>query len=175
MIRHIVIGSLLLGLALMALPALADMGGPPPDLSPLSNLVGDWKGTGPDGKAVTVTYRLTSHGSALTETIQPEAGPVMTTMYHQSGKGFMMTHYCALNNQPRMKAKPSKAGDKAMTFSFVDATNLKNPKKDLHMHQLTLEFPDQDHLAQRWTARKDGKNLPPHVFTLERVKEQKQS
>jgi hypothetical protein len=174
MFRLITTGVLLTGLAAVVQPVLADMGGPPPDLSPLSNLVGDWKGTGPDGKAVTVTYRLTSHGSALTETIQPEAGPVMTTMYHQAGKDFMMEHYCALNNQPRMKTKSYKAGDKTMAFSFVDATNLKSPK-DMHMHQLTLEFTDQDHLIQRWTAMKDGKNLPPHVFTLERVKEQKQS
>jgi hypothetical protein len=174
MLRHTIISVTLMGLAILMQPALADMGGPPPDLTPLSNLTGDWKGTGPDGKSVTVTYRLTSNGSALVETIQPEAGPVMTTMYHQSGKGFMMEHYCALNNQPRMRAKSYKAGDKSMAFSFVDATNLKS-SKDMHMHQLTMEFPDQDHLTQRWVSMKDGKAMPPHVFTLERIKEQKQS
>jgi hypothetical protein len=173
MLRLTTLLATFIGLATLVSTTWADMGGPPPDLSPLSNLVGDWKGTGPDGKAVTVTYRLTSHGSALEETIQPEAGPVMTTMYHQAGKGFMMEHYCALNNQPRMKTKSYKAGDRTMAFAFVDATNLKSPK-DMHMHQLTLEFPDQDHLVQRWTAMKDGKAQPPHVFALERVKEQKQ-
>lgn len=172
MLRLSTISLLLMGSALFAQSTLADMGGPPPDLTPLSNLTGDWKGTGPDGKTVTVTYRLTSNGSALVETIQPDAGPVMTTMYHQSGKGFMMEHYCALNNQPRMKAKSYKASDKSMAFSFVDATNLKSPK-DMHMHQLTLEFTNQDHLVQRWVSMKDGKPMPPHVFTLERVKEQK--
>jgi hypothetical protein len=174
MLPLILISMLLLGVTTLPQPALADMGGPPPDLAPLSQLVGDWKGSGPDGKAVTVTYKLTSHGSTLVETIQPEAGPVMTTMYHQSGKGFMMTHYCALNNQPRMKTKTYRAGDKTMAFSFVDATNLKDPKKDMHMHQLTLEFPDQDHLTQRWVSMKDSKSMPPHVFTLERVKDTKQ-
>ena len=174
MIRLSTFTQLLLGSLILLQPAFADMGGPPPDLTPLSNLVGDWKGTGPEGKTVTVSYKLTSHGSTLVETIQPEAGPVMTTMYHQAGKGFMMEHYCALNNQPRMKAKNYKAGDKSMAFIFVDATNLKNPK-DMHMHQLTLEFPDQDHLTQRWVSMKDGKSMPPHVFTLERVKEQKPS
>jgi hypothetical protein len=169
MLPLVIIGILLIGLPGLAQPALADMGGPPPDLAPLSNLVGDWKGTGPEGKAVSVSYKLTSHGSTLVETIQPEAGPAMTTMYHQSGKGFMMTHYCALNNQPRMKAKSYKPGDKTMAFLFADATNLKSPK-DMHMHQLTLEFPDQDHLTQRWVSMKDGKAMPPHVFTLERVK-----
>ncbi len=166
---------LLLGLTSLTVPALADMGGPPPDLSPLSGLVGEWKGTGPDGKTVNVSYKITSHGSTLVETIQPEAGPAMTTMYYQSGKGFMMTHYCALNNQPRMKTKSYKPGDKTMAFSFVDANNVTDPKKDLHMHQLTLEFPDQDHLTQRWISVKDGKSMPPHVFSLERVKEQKPS
>lgn len=160
---------LLLGVTALSQTVTADMGGPPPDLSPLSNLVGDWKGTGPEGKAVSASYKLTSHGSTLVETIQPEAGPVMTTMYHQAGKGFMLEHYCALNNQPRMKTKSYKPGDKTMAFSFVDATNLKS-SKDMHMHQLTLEFPDQDHLTQRWVSMKDGKSMPPHVFTLERVK-----
>ena len=173
MLRLTTIVVILMGLATIVQPVSADMGGPTPDLSPLSNLVGDWKGTGPDGKAVSVSYKMTSHGSVLMETIQPEAGPVMTTMYHQSGKGFMMEHYCALNNQPRMKAKNYKAGEKSMAFSFVDATNLKSPK-DMHMHQLTMEFPDHDHLVQRWVSMKDGEAMPPHVFTLERVKEQKQ-
>lgn len=170
MLPLIMIGIVLIGLPGLLQPALADMDGPPPDLTPLSNLAGDWKGSGPDGKPVTVSYRLTSNGSSLVETIQPEAGPVMTTMYHQSGKRFMLTHYCALNNQPRMKTKSYKAGDKTMAFSFVDATNLKDPKKDMHMHQLTLEFPDQNHLTQRWVSMKDGTTMPPHLFTLERVK-----
>jgi hypothetical protein len=171
MLRLTTIGVLLMGLATLVQPAWADMGGSPPDLTPLSNLTGDWKGNGPDGKPVSVSYKLTSHGSTLVETIQPEAGPAMTTTYYQNGKGFMMTHYCALNNQPRMKAKSYKAGDKTMAFLFVDATNVKDPKKDMHMHQLTLEFPDQDHLTQRWVSMKDGKSMPPHVFTLERMKQ----
>lgn len=172
MLHLLTISLLLLGAVTFPQPLLADMGGPPPDLSPLSGLVGEWKGTGPEGKTVNVSYTLTSHGSTLVETIQPEAGPVMTTMYHQAGKDFMMEHYCALNNQPRMKAKNYKPGAKSMAFSFVDATNLKSPK-DMHMHQLTLEFPDHDHLVQRWVSMKDGKAMPPHVFTLERMKEPK--
>ncbi len=174
MLPLIITSLLLLGSTMLPQTAAADMGGPAPDLSPLSGLVGDWKGTGPDGKTVNVSYKLASHGSTVVETIQPEAGPAMTTTYYQSGKGFMMTHYCALNNQPRMKTKTYKPGDKTMAFSFVDANNVKDPKKDLHMHQLTLEFPDQDHLTQRWVSMKDGKSMPPHVFTLERVKDAKQ-
>lgn len=169
MLSLIMMAMLLFGATSPMQPVWADMGGPPPDLAPLSKLTGDWKGTGPDGKSVAVSYRLTSNGSSLIETIHPESGPAMTTMYHQAGKSFMLTHYCALNNQPRMKAKSYKAGDRSMTFSFVDATNLKTPK-DMHMHQLTLEFTDADHLSQQWVSMKDGKTMPPHVFTLERVK-----
>lgn len=167
--RLIIVAALLLLGLTATQPALADMGGPPPDLTPLSGLIGEWKGTGPDGKPVAVSYKLTSNSSTLVETIQPEAGPSMTTMYHQAGKNFMLTHYCALNNQPRMKAKPYKAGDKTLAFSFVDATNLKSPK-DMYMHQLTFEFTDSDHFSQHWVSVKDGKNQPPHVFQYERVK-----
>jgi hypothetical protein len=80
----------------------------------------------------------------------------------------MLTHYCSLNNQPRMRAAAVKDGDKTITFTFVDATNLKNPT-DVHMRQLAIEVKDHDHITQTWTLSKAGKDVPK-VFTFERVK-----
>ena len=89
-------------------------------------------------------------------------------MYYSDGDQLMLTHYCSLNNQPRMRAGAVKEGDKTITFACVDATNLKNPT-DVHMRQLAIEGKDHDHFIQTWTLSKAGKDVPK-VFTFERIK-----
>ena len=141
---------------------------PDTSLAPLKFLVGEWKGTDADGKTYKSTYALSSGGTTLAETLTPPDSPPMTTMYYSDGDQLMLTHYCSLNNQPRMRAGGVKDGDRIITFSFVDATNLKNPT-DVHMRQLSLEVKDHDHFTQTWTLSKAGKDVPK-VFTFERVK-----
>ena len=92
----------------------------------------------------------------------------MTTLYYSDGDQLMLTHYCSLNNQPRMRAGGVKEGDKTVNFSFVDATNLRHPT-DVHMHQLTIDVKDHDHFTQTWILSKAGKDVPK-VFVFERVK-----
>ncbi len=141
---------------------------PDTSLSPLKFLVGEWKGTDADGKAYQTTYALSSGGTSLTETLTPPDSPPMTTMYYSDGDHLMLTHYCSLNNQPRMRAGAIKDGDRNVTFTFMDATNLRNPT-DVHMRQLVIEVRDHDHFAQTWTLSKAGKDVPK-IFTFERVK-----
>ena len=141
---------------------------PDTSLAPLKFLVGEWKGTDTDGKPYKTTYALSSGGTNLTETLTPPDSPPMTTMYYSDGDHLMLTHFCSLNNQPRMRAGGVKEGDKSITFAFVDATNLKNPT-DVHMHQLSIEVKDHDHFTQTWMLSKAGKDVPK-VFTFERVR-----
>ncbi len=137
-------------------------------LTPLKFLIGEWKGTDTEGKAYKAVYQLTSGGTSLTETLTPPDSPPMTTMYYTDGDQLMLTHYCSMNNQPRMRAPAPKEGEKALTFSFVDATNLRSPA-DPHMHQLTIDQKDHDHFNQTWVLSKAGKDIPK-VFSFERVK-----
>ena len=141
---------------------------PDASLAPLKFLVGEWKGTDAEGKAYKTTYELSSGGTSLTETFTPPDSPPMTTMYYSDGDQLMLTHYCSLNNQPRMRAGGVKGGDKTVTFTFVDATNLKNPT-DVHMRQLSIDVKDRDHFAQTWMLSKAGKDVPK-VYTFERAK-----
>ena len=92
----------------------------------------------------------------------------MTTIYHLDGAHLMLTHYCSLNNQPRMRVNEYKEGDKELAFDFLDATNLKNPS-DPHMHKVVFTFHDNDHYTQTWMFSKDGTETPK-VFKFERVK-----
>lgn len=141
---------------------------PDTSLTPLKFLVGEWKGADADGKPHKIAFTLSSGGTTLTEILTPPDSPPMTTMYYSDGDQLMLTHYCSLDNQPRMRAAPIKDGDKTITFSFVDATNLKNPT-DVHMHQLSIEVKDHDHITQTWTLSKAGKDVPK-VFAFERAK-----
>ena len=131
-------------------------------------LVGNWQGKANDGKPVKISYALVSGGSALLETIQAESEPGMVTVYHPDGGRLMMTHYCSLHNQPRMRADTAPAENGKLVFNFVDATNMPSPDA-MHMHKLVVTFVDKDHFAQEWTW-KGGEKEGTEVFRMERMK-----
>lgn len=136
-----------------------------------AELVGDWVGKGMHGDEkheVQVSYKLTSGGSALVETVDQGGPHEMVTVIHPDGDALLLTHYCVLGNQPHMKATP-KSGDKKVAFKFVKATNLKS-EKDEHMHDVTFTFIDKDHFKTEWTNYKEGKEGEKVVMELSRKK-----
>ena len=139
-----------------------------PDFGALASLVGEWQGKDPEGKPMAVSYQWTGGGTSLVETMTKAQTPVMMTMYHADKGGLMLTHYCKLGNQPRMRADLPGSDAKTLAFHFVDITNLANPT-DAHMHKVSFNFQDQDHFTQEWMLSKDGKELP-HRFEFTRVK-----
>src|SRR6516162_4262898 len=75
----------------------------------LKKRAGDWVEVGKDGKPtdkVVSSIRVTSAGSAVQETLFPGSDHEMVTMYHRDGADLILTHYCALGNQPRLRAEP---------------------------------------------------------------------
>jgi hypothetical protein len=134
----------------------------------LTSLVGEWQGKGPDGRPLAVSYEILSGGSALMETRTPTKEPSMVTVFHLDGDQLMMTHYCSIGNQPRMRADAATAELKTLNFTFVDVTNMAHPS-DGHMRGLTFTFEDDDHITQVWTWRQEG-NDTPATFHLERQK-----
>jgi hypothetical protein len=137
-----------------------------PGFEKLKSLVGAWKGKMPDGEEVQTTYKLVGAGSAIEEILSHGN---MITMYHLDGSSLMLTHYCAAQNQPRMRAAAYKDGGDALKFSFVDATNMSDSNA-VHMHNLAFLFRDKDHFTQEWTMYKDGKEGQKVVIDFERVK-----
>ena len=139
----------------------------------LASLVGAWQGEGDmkhDGhqEQFTITYKLTANQSALVETLMAGTPHEMLTIYTRDKGDFIATHYCALRNQPRMRAKDTLA-DKKLAFEFVDATGLASPN-DAHMDSLAIEFTDGDHITQTWTHHDGGKEAGKVVFRLTRQK-----
>src|SRR4051812_16813872 len=73
----------------------------------LENLIGTWrieKAASEREKTFQLMYRLISQSSALVEVYENPAKQTTETIFHHDGKNLIATHYCALGNQPRLKA-----------------------------------------------------------------------
>ena len=101
--------------------------------------------------------RVTAAGSAVHETLFPGQAHEMISMYYLDGADLVMTHYCALGNQPRMKADPKSPAGK-IHFKFAGGSNL-DPAKDKHMHEGILTFVDDDHIETSGTCWEGGKPI----------------
>jgi hypothetical protein len=135
-------------------------------LARLKTLVGDWTGTTKEGKSVKVTYRSISNGTCVEESIHSTDAMDMVSVYCPDRDGVMMTHYCASNNQPRMRTRDSGDGGR-MVFTFVDVTNLSDPKAG-HMKNLVMVFDGKDRLSQEWTWSAGGKDAT-EIFQYQRA------
>lgn len=136
------------------------------DLERMKSLEGVWDGKTPDGKPQRISYAIVSAGSTVMETISHgEMASMMVTMYHLDGDQLMMTHYCSLGNQPRMRVVSST--DKSLTFEMFDATNLTS-EKDAHMRKVTFTWKDKNHITATWVLNKDGKDESHGAFELTR-------
>ena len=124
----------------------------------LKSLAGEWQAILPDGKVHKVVYEIASGGSAVVETLMPPNEPSMMGVYHLDGDKLVMTHYCSVGNQPRMRAVVTGAEIKSLNFTFVGATNL-SKSSDGHMQGLTITFKDKDHIRHEWTWREGGKDM----------------
>lgn len=116
----------------------------------LKSLAGTW-----ESPAGAMTYRVTSAGSAVEETIFAGTDHEMVTMYVKDGDDLVLTHYCALGNQPRMKAEAGTDPSK-IAFAFTSGGNMKS-RDAQHMDALLLTFTDATHVHQDWSMWKDGK------------------
>ncbi|HXB54127.1 MAG TPA: hypothetical protein VN461_05045 [Vicinamibacteria bacterium] len=144
-------------------------GAGPAAFEKLKALNGEWRGTvqSKDGPPATVTYRTTSNGSAVLEDLFPGTSHEMITIYHLDGDALVLTHYCAMGNQPRMSLTTSDAGE--LVFDFAGGANLK-PDVDTHMHSARINLRDADHLESEWVVYQSGRRLDSKKFFLERYK-----
>lgn len=135
------------------LPAAASNAG----FEKMKTLVGTWVKADEDGKPtddVVSVIKLTAGGSAIQETLFPGQPLEMVSMYTVDGSDLVMTHYCVIGNQPRMRAAAKTVGDQ-LKFDFDGGANL-DPQKDKHMHAATLKFSDEDHIEIDGTAWENG-------------------
>jgi hypothetical protein len=132
-------------------------------LAQLRGLAGQWEGsfewTGArtaTGK-MNATYSETGNGSAVLETLTVDGVPSMTTVYHLDGADLRMTHFCAAQNQPRLKARQIDIAKGILDFEFVDATNLRSPDAP-HVYGLDMRLLNADHITLTFLFEGGGKH-----------------
>lgn len=131
----------------------------------LKSLTGSWEGKNSQGEPVQVTYRMTAGGSALMSEIVGHGENMISMINFDGPNRLLLTHYCAVGNQPRMQASASPDG-KTITFNFVDATNLDSPQSG-HMDHLVIAMLGPDHHTEEWNFIDHGKQMK-EVFDLTR-------
>lgn len=166
----------LLTLALLATTALSANAAVAPDaaFASIKKLQGDWRGPAmmkgmPKAHSV---FRVTAGGSAVEETIFPGTKMEMVSVYHMDKGSLLMTHYCMLGNQPRMKLNAAKSTTTELVFDFDGGTNF-NPRRDTHMHSLSMTLPvasktGPQKLHTSGTSFEGGKEKPGCAQTLTR-------
>jgi hypothetical protein len=124
----------------------------------LNKLAGTWVKADKDGKPtdeVVSIIRSTAGGSVIEETFFPGSDMEMVSMYNVDGPDLVMTHYCILGNQPKLKADPKSPSNK-IEWIFAGGSNL-DVKKDRHMHGGSLTIIDKDHIETNGVGWVDGK------------------
>ena len=142
-----------------------------PQLDRIKKLAGTWVEADNQGKPtdkVVSVVKVTAGGSAVHETFFPGTPMEMLSVYHLDKGDLVMTHYCVLGNQPRMKAGPKSATNQ-IKWVFAGGTNL-DPAKDTHMHGAVVTFVDEDHLEIAGEAWENGKPSPSHCGTMRIVR-----
>jgi hypothetical protein len=132
-------------------------------LDKLRTLTGDWEGTFEWSGARTgigamnASYYATGNGSAVVENLITNGTPVMASVYHLDGGDLRVTHYCAAQNQPRLKASRIDLAQGAMDFAFVDITNLRAPDA-AHVVGIELRLLAPDHINLTFLFDAAGKH-----------------
>ena len=116
----------------------------------LKSLVGEWQEQPGDGMRATLSYRIVSSGTAITETLESDHDDQMITIYHLDGMALLMTHYCSLGNQTRMRSRGLEGG--RLAFAYVDASNVKSAGEHV-MSGLVMSFPAPGRLVHEWTSK----------------------
>jgi hypothetical protein len=134
---------------------------PPPatnvGLEKMKKLAGTWLVADKDGKAtdqVASIIKVTAGGSVVHETLYPGQPMEMVSVYTADGPDLILTHYCVLGNQPRMKATPTAASNE-IVFKFAGGSNL-DVTKDKHMHGATLTLVDDDRIELNGVGWENG-------------------
>jgi len=148
-------------------------GAAPAAFEQLKALDGTWEGEAqlegsePEAETTTHTFRVSSAGSVVMETMAPGTEHEMINMYHLDGDDLVVTHYCASGNQPRMRLAEVTDDGRTLRFAFDGGSNL-DPATDGHIHEASLTLVDGDTVEESWVSYHEGEPAGTMRFRLER-------
>lgn len=160
---------LMVTLAAVALGVAVDGGQTSGDqFSQLRSLAGTWVGD-LDGDGVDeaeVVYRVTSAGNAVHETMFPGTDHEMVNLFHMDGDDLVMTHYCAVGNQPHLRAVAG-GEPNVVHFELVSASNVSGPEQSV-MGEAVFTLVDENTLREDWKAFVNGELQHGVTFNMHR-------
>ena len=146
---------------------------PPEELKHFLQLEGEWIGThvNHEGKEeqLKLVYRNVSGDTAVEERIFAGTPKEMITMYHgNGGDQVLMTHYCALGNQPRLQLEESDG--KQFAFSYLDGVGIDRETTG-HMGRMKMTVVDTNTIQHEWAYYEGGKEINVTQMTFKRIQQ----
>lgn len=136
----------------------------------VKSLAGTWESTDDKGQThISSVYSVSSNGSVVRQIMLPGSKHEMTNMYHMDGPSMVMVHYCAMGNQPHLRATTADASPDRIEFKSDGVTN-RTAADQPYMAQLTILFKDADHIREDWTTYENGSLSSHATFDLTRRK-----
>ncbi len=141
-------------------------------LGEIAKLAGQWDNVDEEGTVSNGShFVVSSNGSIVREIMFPGDPHEMTNVYHMDGNRLVLTHYCAVGNQPRMKAAyPPRdvEGGTAFAFAFDSVTNYREEHEG-YMGAMTLTILANGEIRQDWDHfDAEGTKTSTMSFTLRR-------
>ncbi|MDX2132911.1 MAG: hypothetical protein SFY69_12745 [Planctomycetota bacterium] len=130
----------------------------------VKTLEGTWEMVDEKGERhVAATFTVSSNGTIVREVMFPGGAHEMTNIYHMDGPTLLLTHYCAMGNQPRMRARELRADQ--IAFAHDSVTNLDSPET-AYMGEMTLVFTGPDTVLQEWRSIANGTRDASHDVSI---------
>lgn len=131
----------------------------------------EWTGARSGTGTVRAEYQVMSARSVVEERLfmGSDSVPSMTTLYHLDGSDLRMTHYCAAQNQPRLRASTIDEAQHLIRFEFVDGTNLVSHPG--HVDAFEIQFVAEDRLVLIFTFAGAGSAKSFERIELKRRRE----
>jgi hypothetical protein len=106
------------------------------------------------------------------ERLFPGTDHEMVSIYHLAGGDLVLTHYCAMANQPRMKlVSGGSEGD--LVFDFTGGDNV-DPMTTTHMHSGRFNLKEADAYEADWSVSSAGKTAGTNRFFMKRASSKSQ-
>jgi len=134
----------------------------------LKALAGTWQGTveGEPGEHA-VEYRVTSGGNAVIESLFAGEPHEMVSVYYLNGGDLVLTHYCAMGNQPHMRLDRQASSAGELRFRLDGGTGF-DPAKDPHVHAGRIRMGEAGQLESEWDFFENGQRQHSGRFLLKR-------
>jgi hypothetical protein len=126
----------------------------------MKTLVGSWEATVTTG-IQSAEFQLIANNSVIMSRLSGGMPHDMHTMLHMDGSEFMLTHYCAMGNQPRMVLVASGDDPNKLVFEFKDGRNIK--PGDVYMNRVAFIIDGPNHHAEEWTHITNGEEKTTRV------------